>query len=354
MPMRIDRKLLNAIAGLDIEEVAGKLDIEVVRHKAICFVHGDKHPSLSFSPAKRIWKCFSCGAKGDVVGLVMTKNGLDYAEAVQWLAEQYKLSPGGISTGISFRNRESMNFKPLVMNEKNTKVLPMQWVERFRSNNSVLLTGLIQQHILTSDQAFAAAELYRLGCTKNRRVVFWLIDQDGQVHDGKVMSYEADAHRSHSVKPDWIVPMMKRIRNSSTGEPYLPADWSSAKCLFGLHLLRTRPQASIAVVESEKTALICSQLLAGKDVLWMACGGLASLSAEKLAPLKGRQVILFPDTDTTGKTFILWKAHAQEFQKQLGFPLPVSDILEKFATHQQKERKIDIADFLYENAVFGR
>ena len=105
-----------------------------------------------------------------------------------------------------------------------------------------------------------------------------------------------------------------------------------------------RADSPVAIVESEKTAMICSEYL--PDALWMATGGMSNLSLAMLSPLKGRKIILFPDTDPTGATYQRWTKEAEIIAKSLGTPVYVSDILEKNATEEMKEKKIDLADYL--------
>jgi hypothetical protein len=102
----------------------------------------------------------------------------------------------------------------------------------------------------------------------------------------------------------------------------------------------------VAVVEAEKTAIICSERY--PDFIWLAPGGLEALTPEALFPLRERKVILFPDTDETGETYKKWYAIAQSAQRLLGQPIFVSSFLELHATPEQKSRKIDLVDYLYE------
>ena len=78
----------------------------------------------------------------------------------------------------------------------------------------------------------------------------------------------------------------------------------------------------------------------------MATGGMSNLSLAMLFPLKGRKIILFPDNDTAGSTYQRWTKEAEIIAKSLGTSLYVSDILEKNATEEMKEKKIDLADYL--------
>ena len=71
------------------------------------------------------------------------------------------------------------------------------------------------------------------------------------------------------------------------------------------------------------------------------------LTAVKLFPLRGRKIILFPDTDPDGKAYTLWYGIAQQAQRLLGQPVTVSPLLELNATAEQKAAKIDLVDMLF-------
>ena len=100
----------------------------------------------------------------------------------------------------------------------------------------------------------------------------------------------------------------------------------------------------IGLVESEKSAILCS--LVFPKYVWVSCGGISNLEAGgKHEILKGRKVVMFPDTDPQGKAFAKWKKKADEWNAK-GFDVTVSDILEKNATDDEKAAKIDIADWI--------
>ncbi|MBL7033116.1 MAG: DNA primase [Candidatus Delongbacteria bacterium] len=56
--------------------------------KGRCPFHEEKTPSFMVSPEKRIFKCFGCGASGDVFSFIMQYEGMSYPEAVEFLAGQ--------------------------------------------------------------------------------------------------------------------------------------------------------------------------------------------------------------------------------------------------------------------------
>ena len=64
--------------------------------------------------------------------------------------------------------------------------------------------------------------------------------------------------------------------------------------MFGEHLLLEHPGMPIALVESEKTAVICSGLM--HQYLWLATGGKSCIN-DRLLVLQGRKIIAFPDID---------------------------------------------------------
>ena len=54
----------------------------------LCPFHDDKHPSMYVSPAKQIYKCFSCGAGGDAFAFVMQYHKMTFPEALRMLADR--------------------------------------------------------------------------------------------------------------------------------------------------------------------------------------------------------------------------------------------------------------------------
>ena len=53
--------------------------------------------------------------------------------------------------------------------------------------------------------------------------------------------------------------------------------------MFGLHLAKVFADAEVCLVESEKTAVICSAFCDPNKKIWMACGGLQFFKPEMIA-----------------------------------------------------------------------
>ena len=202
-----------------------------------------------------------------------------------------------------------------------------QSLKKNRANN--LVSFLKQQ--FGNEVADGLIDLYKIGSSKQwyGANVFWYIDNINNVRTGKIMLY--NKHNG------------KRIK-----EPYNHITWvhnklnipneNISKCLFGEHLLNLYPNKPIAVVESEKTAIIANIYF--PNFIWMATGGVSNLTYDKIKALKGRGIVLFPDLDA----YNLWFDKAKYLNSW--FNITVSDYLEKNATIQDKEKKYDIADYL--------
>ena len=76
--------------NVDILDVAARYGVNVDRHgKALCFVHSEKTPSLSFKGDH--YHCFGCGASGDAVDMVAAIAGIPGIEAAKQLDAVYSL-----------------------------------------------------------------------------------------------------------------------------------------------------------------------------------------------------------------------------------------------------------------------
>jgi len=97
------------------EEIRRRLDVvEVVsqyvplqragrRFSARCPFHQEKTPSFFVDPERGFWKCFGCGASGDIFSFVMQIEGLTFPEAAEKLAQragvQWRVSAGAERAG---------------------------------------------------------------------------------------------------------------------------------------------------------------------------------------------------------------------------------------------------------------
>ena len=141
--------------------------------------------------------------------------------------------------------------------------------------------------LLGLNDAVLAWSNYNVGCIGGH-VIWWQIDREGVVRAGKVMSYRPDGHRDKS--DQWGVTWAHKhpqLKQSFKGEEL-------QQCIFGEHLLTSNPNKPVALVESEKTAVVMSRFI--PEYVWLATGGSQGIkSNERLSPLVGRNVFLVPD-----------------------------------------------------------
>ena len=225
--------------------------------------------------------------------------------------------------------------------EKEPGRIPKQYIIQllgYDSNFVAFLCLIFDRYTLESPTIERLMSDYYLGCTKDKSVIFWQLDGK-RIRTGKIMQYNPETGKrvkNATGAIDWVHAKLKR-------DKILPDDFNLVQCLFGEHLLNRYPDKVVALVESEKSALIGAGMF--PEYLWLATGGRSQLSTDKLRVLKGRTIIMFPDTDTDGKTYTLWKEKAGELQA-MGCTVTVSDLLERTASVEDKANGLDIADWV--------
>ncbi len=92
MSVRFDNNIVVRIQqATDIVEVVSEhlsLDRKGKEFVGLCPFHADHKPSMYVNPVKQIFKCFACGAGGDVFKFVQLREGLTFPQAIERLAER--------------------------------------------------------------------------------------------------------------------------------------------------------------------------------------------------------------------------------------------------------------------------
>src|SRR3954463_1974543 len=56
-----------------------------------CPFHEERTGSFSVNAVDKLYYCFGCGAKGDMITFVRETEGLDFVGAVEWLADRFRI-----------------------------------------------------------------------------------------------------------------------------------------------------------------------------------------------------------------------------------------------------------------------
>jgi len=213
--------------------------------------------------------------------------------------------------------------------------------------------------------AMAVGELYQIGRSKQdggKAVIFWQADMCANLRSGKIVAYNAQTgkrikheaaalatgtglrnHKGEFTACLSVNPLVKQ----ASGNKAL----NLVQCFFGEHLLGMYPNKAVAIVESEKTAIICSILMPGR--VWLATGGANGCKWREYAVYKvltGRTVTFYPDHGYYNRTKLItcydeWMQRVQHIRDTITGCFTVSDEVELYLHHQPREDK-DLADIL--------
>ena len=98
MTMAVFNKTLSKPSLLDARDLKARVDLAAfvgqftkLRRSGrqligLCPLHSERHPSFFVHPEKQVFKCFGCGAGGDVYAFVMRVEGCDFLDALRIVA----------------------------------------------------------------------------------------------------------------------------------------------------------------------------------------------------------------------------------------------------------------------------
>lgn len=316
-----------------------KLKRDGSSHKGLCPYHKERTPSFSVSKPKGMFHCFGCGQSGDAIKFVIDQGRLTFPDAMQWIAARYN-----IPVAISEAQQQPAPPKPYKAPKTEEKpevidYIPHRYLldsmKRYELNS--FIEGLTR--LFRAEVPKGIIEKYMIGTSKReyngyKSTVFWQVDINQNIRQCNVIAYDpATLKRIKAVDPKklgrYVDPEME--------------DKNVQCSFFGEHLLRDYPDKTVCVVESEKTAIICSLFYPGYN--WLATSGTTGVRwTEKqfCEVLQGRTVKLFPDAKKYGK----WNDTAHIIAGLISCNISVSDLIEKKATDQERAEGWDLADYL--------
>ncbi|MBK0403881.1 hypothetical protein I5M27_12875 [Adhaeribacter sp. BT258] len=265
-------------------------------------------------------------------------------------SDYFKENPDQRSEGL-FTSKPTPPKKPAY--------IPTDYVESRRKGYDANTFVKYLKGLFGSEITRQLIDLYDIGTFNERwpgSAIFWVKDVEGRTRSGQVKHFEENGHTGKYLdkagkpksKTDWVHSQLIFKYSRKHCEEKQPA-WLTKyqenpegwPCLFGEQLLSHFPEKPVALVEAPKTAIIASVYF--PQFVWLAIGAKGYFTTnrpDRLAALKGRTVVLFPDL----KAFDDWNQKAVALSHIAAFI--TSDFLEQNATDAEREKGLDLADYL--------
>ena len=287
-----------------IEEVKGRTDIVAIigerielkkagrNYKANCPFHGEKTPSFMVSPELQIFKCFGCDAKGDVFSFLEQYEGMEFPEALKYLADRAGVKLQKFQGGESSEkerlievNTQTLRFYNYLLLEHpvgkkaldylmNQRGLKKETIQEFSLGYSPESSYSLKK-FLVDKKKFTPSEVERAGIgivrgsnlydRFNGRVVFPLFD-----HRGNPIGFSGR-----------VLPWDKRETGKYINSPETPL-YHKSNVLYGLNLAR-------GLIKKKKTAIVVEGEL---DLISSWQAGIKNVVAIKGSALTEEQVKL--------------------------------------------------------------
>lgn len=319
--MKIQQNIKDAINDRS-EDIFRAYGVELKKGAGLCPFHEDKKPSFIAKPdnsGRWKWKCLACDKKGsDIFAFVAEVEGLntrtDFAEVARRAA-----AVCGLGYMLSDTEGVTDNYTPTPRAKAPKQAATATAPRYFNAEVERMAQEVEQTNLFTylcrlwdAAEVRRVMEAYKVGrgyyisapnsrynstadyliSEKPRRLQnsincnsFPSIDTAGNCHAVKIIPYPTtDHHRLTQEQPDR--PAMDWIKPEQNAGAY-----------FGTHLLPLRPAAPVAVVESEKSAIIGT--LFAPAYVWIATQGKGNFEPKhpSQAALRGRELHIFPDAD---------------------------------------------------------
>jgi hypothetical protein len=324
-------------------------------------------------------ECPACRKRGEFKGWVDTHTGETLPElfgACNRASCGYILSPYDKREGTSYAQRVYEKGQEEARNNPNYKfrpysppppppiiAIPKEIVAASMGHYQQNTFARILQDTFGVGEARELLQRFHIGTSTMwpAATVFWQHDTLGRARGGQVVQFDEQGHTAKEIVPSPDGPrekrctgwahwaLVKRYKQQGLPKPQWLADYieahSFSPCLFGLPQLATAPLGmKVGLVEAPKSAVLCAGYF--PEMLWMATGSLGQLTADRLAPIRGREVVLYPDMSPDGSAFDKWQSRAEGLNAT-GFSITLDDY-ESVASTENRHSKWDMADIILE------
>jgi DNA primase len=326
-----DSSVRDVVAAADMVEVVSArtpLRRAGARYTGRCPFHEERTPSFSVNATDKLYYCFGCGKGGDVISFVRETENLPFVEAVEALAERFRVSleyeetSPRLEAGRQRRERlralldQAASFYERHLWESAAGAPVREYLASRNLGEAVCRefrlglspeTGLARK---AREKGFTVEELRATGLTNARgndyfppRLIFPLADGRG-----RVVGFQARKLRDDD-------PLRGKYVNTPETELF-----HKSAVLYGLHLARTAiaKQERAVVVEGNTDVIALRQ--AGFEPVVASMG--TALTQRQLQELQRltRRIYLCFDSDAAGEDATL---RGMELATSLGFDVRV-------------------------------
>lgn len=192
--------------------------------------------------------------------------------------------------------------------------------------------------LFTEEEVKEVVSKYLIGTSNHFEgaTIFWQIDNLERIHAGKILQYIPETgKRAKTSDGKGLINWVHKVNKTE--------DFTLDQCLFGLHLINETDEKTVAIVESEKTAIIMS--IFKPEYTWLATGSKQAFKQSILEPIKQFKIVAFPDKSE----YEDWKQRASELNAK-GFKISVSDWIEQTGL----ESGSDLADVFINESLSSK
>jgi DNA primase len=331
--------------------------------KALCPFHSEKIPSFMVSPERQIFKCFGCGAGGDVFQFLMRMEGMEFGEALRTLAKragirlkQYRPSEGERQKQLFYEinHLASEFYHYFLLHHRAGKKALHYVLNRGISKESIQLFKLGYapnlpngiQKFLIEKKGYKINDLFNAGLVSRfddqfrdffrDRLLFTLKD-----HRGNVVGF---AGRTAG---QWTEALASKIGPKYINTPETPV-YQKGNLLYGLETTRNqiREANQAVIVEGELDAI--SSYQAGVENVVAIKGTALTETQCRLLKRYCENIILATDTDRAGDEAA---RRGIEIADSLGFNLRVAIIKGAKDPDELAQKKPEIWKRTVEEAI---
>lgn len=246
---------------------------------AHCPFHDDDTPSLSIDDSKGVFYCFGCGETGDMFGFVQKYDNVDFQTALSLVSGDTNITPVEIDKKPSVKKDYLDGIEPIIP-------VPPEIVETVGDGKSITVRNPKNKDL--------PGKKYEV--TYKPAKTYTYTDNDGQVI-GYVLRIEFPPDEKG--KRNKITPRVMFCRFPNGDRAFCYFRFARPTPMYRVMDLDEHPDKPVLWVEGEKCADASKKILP-KYVSVASVGGANSYKHVDTTPLKGRDILVWPDNDLAG------------------------------------------------------